>query len=69
MKPPIRKPFACRNCRCPIYWSSATGWIHGSLPQYAHEDVTCDRAHPVCTHSTCDHMDGPEPDCPCRCHQ
>ena len=62
------RPYACRNCRRPLRWSPATGWLHGELPQYAHEPITCERPHPVCEYSTCDHATGPDPNCPCRCH-
>lgn len=62
------KPYACRNCRRPLHWSEATGWLHGELPQYAHEPITCERPYPVCEYSNCDHTDGPDPSCPCSCH-
>lgn len=38
---------ACRNCRRPIHWVDGIGWLHGELPQYAHEPITCEIAHPV----------------------
>ena len=63
-----QRPYACRNCRRPLHWSEATGWLHGELPQYAHEPITCERPHPACEYSTCDHAAGPDPNCPCRCH-
>jgi hypothetical protein len=73
------KPFACRNCRRPLHWQENIGWLHGELPQYAHEPITCERAEPVCSpppfaqpkpncaprHLTA----GPDPSCPCTCHQ
>jgi hypothetical protein len=41
---------ACRNCRRPLHWVDGVGWLHGELPQYAHEENTCVYAHPVsCT--------------------
>lgn len=63
------RPFACRNCRRPLHWSEATGWLHGELPQYAHEPITCERALPSCMYSNCDHtVSGPDDECPCNCH-
>lgn len=49
------------------------GWLHGELPQYAHEPITCNNAEPVCgapfPHCEAHHIEvGPDPDCPCRCH-
>lgn len=38
---------ACRNCRRPIQLIPGIGWLHGELPQYAHQDITCEHAHPV----------------------
>lgn len=64
-----QRPYACRNCRRPLHWSDATGWLHDELPQYAHEPITCERPHPVCDgRPGCDHGDGPDPNCPCTCH-
>lgn len=60
---------ACRNCRRPIYWLPGVGWLHGELPQYAADPITCENAHPVCLYAACDHGVGPDPDCPCRCHR
>ncbi|MER6575797.1 hypothetical protein [Nonomuraea sp. NPDC001023] len=41
---------SCRNCIRPIVWVGGVGWLHDELPKYAHEDITCDYAHPVsCT--------------------
>jgi hypothetical protein len=61
---------ACQNCRRPIHWSPRTGWLHGELPQYAHEPITCEVAAPVCEYRTCDHtVSGPDPLCGCRCHK
>lgn len=41
---------ACRSCRRPIHWVPSVGYLHGELPQYAHEDNNCGYAHPVsCT--------------------
>jgi hypothetical protein len=37
----------CRCCRRPIHWMPGVGWLHGELPQYAHEPITCERPHPV----------------------
>lgn len=63
-------PDACRNCRRPIHWSPQTGWLHGELPQYAHEPITCNVAAPVCEYRACDHASsGPDPLCGCRCHK
>ena len=43
--------FACRNCRRPIERVEGVGWLHGELPQYAHEPITCEDPHPSgCTH-------------------
>jgi len=42
---------ACRNCRRPIFFVAGIGWLHGELPQYAHQPITCEIAHPVeCSH-------------------
>lgn len=38
---------ACRNCRRPIELLKNIGWVHGALPQYAHEENTCEQAYPV----------------------
>jgi len=38
---------ACRNCRRPIQKLAGVGWVHGELPQYAHEEPTCDKPVPV----------------------
>lgn len=38
---------ACRNCRRPIRLVGDIGWLHEELPQYAHEEITCEYAHPV----------------------
>lgn len=49
---------ACRNCRRPIYYYLATGWLHGELAQYAHEDITCENAHPIeCGNHRCKDRD------------
>lgn len=41
----------CRNCRRPIHWIDGIGWLHGELPQYAGEPITCETAHPSgCKH-------------------
>lgn len=61
-------PFACRNCRRPLHWADGIGWLHGELPQYAAEDITCERPIPVCEFSRCHHADGPGAACTCRCH-
>lgn len=50
---------ACRNCRRPIELLRNIGWVHGELPQYAHEAPTCDRAVPV--DSRCPECDGLTP--------
>ena len=64
------KPFACRNCRRVLHWLPDVGWLHGELPQYAHEQITCERPEPVCMHAACDHTaNGPDTTCRCRCHQ
>lgn len=43
---------SCRNCRRPIVFVARIAWLHSELPQYAHEPITCNIAHPVeCTHS------------------
>lgn len=68
MKPTKQKPYACRNCRRILHWVEDIGWLHGELPQYADRPLTCERAHPSCMYRTCDHADGPDPTCPCRCH-
>jgi hypothetical protein len=72
------EPFACRNCRRPLYWSEATGWLHGELPQYAHEPITCENPVPVCSPRSFTKADpscearliasGPHADCACGCH-
>ena len=49
----LTDPHACRNCRRPIEYVPGIGWLHGELPQYAHEDITC--TIPVC-------VDGPHSD-------
>lgn len=60
---------ACRNCRRPLYWVEGVGWLHGELPQYAHEPIRCNHPKPVCRVRACDHVDsGPDPDCDCVCH-
>lgn len=38
---------ACRNCRRPIQKLTDIGWVHGELPQYAHEEPTCELPAPV----------------------
>jgi RNA polymerase subunit RPABC4/transcription elongation factor Spt4 len=38
---------ACRSCRRPIQKLAGIGWVHGELPQYAHEQPTCDNPVPV----------------------
>lgn len=38
---------ACRSCRRPIELLKNIGWLHAELPQYAHEQNTCERAFPV----------------------
>ena len=38
---------ACRSCRRPISLVHQIGWLHSELPQYAHEELTCQRAVPV----------------------
>lgn len=39
---------ACRNCPCPIALVKSIGWLHDELlPQYAHEELTCERAVPI----------------------
>jgi hypothetical protein len=38
---------ACRSCRRPIELIKGIGWLHGELPQYAHETPSCDKAAPV----------------------
>jgi hypothetical protein len=60
---------ACRNCRRPLHWVPDIGWLHGELPRYAHEEITCVVPYPVCEYRTCDHGDGPDPACDCRCHK
>lgn len=48
---------ACRSCRRPIMLIKNIGWLHGELPQYASEDITCDDAMPAdprCPH--CDNL-------------
>lgn len=70
--------FACRNCRRPLLWLPEPGWLHGELPQYAGEELACDRAEPVCSprpfttrDPACEGLHiavGPDPDCPCGCH-
>lgn len=49
------KKHACANCRRPIHYVEHVGWLHGELPQYAHEDNTCTRA--VCVDG-CEAPDG-----------
>lgn len=61
---------ACRNCRRPLHWLHGVGWLHGELPQYAGESITCRNAHPVCDgRPGCDHGNGPDPECACTCHR
>lgn len=43
----ILRSNACRNCRRPVYLVEGVGWMHGELPQYAHEPMTCSNPHPV----------------------
>lgn len=38
---------ACRHCRRPIEKLEDIGWVHGELPQYAGELITCERPQPV----------------------
>lgn len=38
---------ACRNCRRPIEKLTYVGWVHGELPQYASEKITCTSPQPV----------------------
>jgi hypothetical protein len=64
---------ACRNCRRPLHWLPPAGWLHGELPQYANQPITCQRPEPVCDgdipHCEAQHIaSGPDGDCPCRCH-
>lgn len=33
---------ACRNCRRPLFEVEGVGIIHGELPQYAHQPITCE---------------------------
>jgi hypothetical protein len=66
--------YACRNCRRPLYWLPGVGWLHGELPQYAHESSSCNRAEPVCDgnvpHCETRHIAfGPEEGCHCTCHR
>lgn len=62
--------YACRNCRRPLHWLHGVGWLHGELPQYAHEPITCTNAVPVCEYRACDHTaSGPDEACGCRCHR
>ena len=44
---PTTERFACRNCRRPIYLVQGIGWLHGELPQYAGEPITCETAQPM----------------------
>lgn len=46
-RPAVLDRNACRSCRRPIYLISNVGWLHGELPQYAHEEIACDKAVPV----------------------
>lgn len=69
MKSTSQKSYACRNCRRVLQWVEGVGWLHTELPQYAHEDITCERPYPVCMYSACDHGNRPDPTCTCRCHQ
>lgn len=66
--------WACRNCRRPLHWLAGVGWLHGELPQYAHEASSCNRAEPVCDGNDpkCEtrHITfGPEEGCQCACHR
>lgn len=38
---------ACANCRRPVALVAGIGWLHGELPQYAHEEPGCSIAAPV----------------------
>ena len=38
---------ACRNCRRPLFDVEGVGALHGELPQYAHEPMTCTNPIPV----------------------
>lgn len=38
---------ACANCRRPLFLVAGIGWLHGELPQYAHETPRCSIARPV----------------------
>lgn len=60
----------CANCRRPLHWAGPDiGWLHGELPQHAHEALSCARPVPGCIYRTCDHTTaGPDPTCSCRCH-
>jgi hypothetical protein len=78
MSQAARLPLACRNCRGPLHWVDGPGWLHGTLPQYAHEDGTCANAKPVCSpppftkpDPDCRnrHITGPAPECDCPCHK
>lgn len=40
-------PYACANCRRPLAWVQNIGWLHGELPQYAHEPIGCGVAEPA----------------------
>lgn len=62
------RAFSCRNCRRVIHWIDGVGWLHGELPQQLHRPLTCENAHPSCMWRTCDHLNGPDPACVCRCH-
>lgn len=74
----VPERFACRNCRRPIHWLHGVGWLHGELPQYPGEPITCERPEPVCSPRPftkaapdCEvrHLAaGPDPDCVCGCH-
>lgn len=37
----------CRNCIRPLHLVVDVGWLHGELPQYAHEPITCENPHPT----------------------
>lgn len=54
---PVEKTDACQNCRRPIHWMDGVGWLHGELPQYAGEPITCTIPHPV----SCPHRSSPCP--------
>lgn len=44
---------SCRSCRRPIQWLPGVGWLHGELPQYAAQPITCTKPVPVCLYGTC----------------